>query len=174
MIVIDPAKCSGCRRCEVNCAFFHTGRVGRASARIKVVKLEALGIDYPVVCRHCVERFCNRCPESAIEIGPLGQVLISPTLCTACGTCERLCPIGAIEIYGGIPHVCDLCGGEPRCVAQCTMGAITFAPAASGTVSLKPFREKARGATTEARRVCFALAETQVLRETWIAERGRS
>jgi len=174
MIVIDPAKCSGCRRCEVNCAFFHTGRVGRASARIKVVKMEDIGVDYPVACRHCVERFCNRCPESAIEIGPLGQVLISPTLCNACGICERLCPIGAIEIYGGIPHVCDLCGGDPRCVGQCTMGAITFEPAASGIVSLASFRENARRMTPEAKRVCFAASETEALRNIWIGERGRS
>jgi aldehyde:ferredoxin oxidoreductase len=26
MLILDPLKCSGCRRCEVQCSFHHTGR----------------------------------------------------------------------------------------------------------------------------------------------------
>jgi Fe-S-cluster-containing hydrogenase component 2 len=171
MITLDSGRCSGCSRCEVNCAFFHTGRVGRSSARIKVVKVEEIGIDFPVACRHCQERYCTRCPEAAIDIGPQGQVVVSPTLCNACGICERLCPIGAIEIFNDVPHVCDLCGGTPRCVPQCPMDAIQYTPQASGTVSLKEYRQQGRSLSPEAKRVRFALAETRTLRERWIAER---
>ena len=137
MITINPENCSGCIRCEVNCSFFHTGRVGRSRARVKVVKIEDIGIDYPVICRQCEERYCAKCPESAIEIGPEGQMIVSPTLCTSCGICETLCPIGAIELYDGIPYVCDLCGGKPRCVEQCNMGAINYASEHDQPVSLK-------------------------------------
>lgn len=173
MITLDLAKCSGCRRCEVNCSFFHSGKVGRSGARIKVVKIEGIGIDFPVVCQLCRERYCTRCPGSAIQFGYLGQVVVAPTLCTACGICETLCPIGAIEIFGEIPYVCDLCGGDPRCVKACTMGAISFEPQISKTVSLKEFKKGSRRLTTEEKRVRFALSSAQELRDKWtLAKRG--
>jgi carbon-monoxide dehydrogenase iron sulfur subunit len=172
MITIDPQKCTGCVRCEVNCSFFHTGRVGRGRARMKVVKIEAMGIDYPVVCRHCKERYCTRCPESAVEIGPLGQVIISPTLCSSCGTCQTLCPIGAIELHEDIPYVCDLCGGEPRCVQQCNTGAIEYRPQVRETISLKAFKRGARGLSPEEKRVQYALDRTGELRGRWRVEEG--
>ncbi len=132
MIVIDGSICSGCRRCEVNCSFFRTGRVGRAKSRVKVVKVEEIGLDFPVTCRQCQERYCLNCPESAIEVGTLGQVIVSPTICNACGVCETLCPIGAVELVEEIPYVCDLCGGETRCVKECNLGAIRFEPGLGG------------------------------------------
>ena len=67
MITLDLSKCSGCSRCEVHCSFFHSGKIGRSGARIKVVKIEDIGIDYPVVCQQCRERYCTQCPEKAIE-----------------------------------------------------------------------------------------------------------
>jgi Fe-S-cluster-containing hydrogenase component 2 len=171
MITLDLAKCSGCSRCEVNCSFFHSGKIGRSGARIKVVKIEDIGIDYPVVCQQCRERYCTRCPEKAIEIGPLGQVIVSPTLCTACGTCEILCPIGAIELYEEIPHVCDLCGGDPRCVRACTLDAIRFEKDISETVGLKGFKKGSRGLGPEEKRLRYAMRLSRELREKWAAGR---
>lgn len=171
MITLELAKCSGCSRCEVNCSFFHTGKVGRSGARVIVVKIEEIGIDYPVFCQHCQERYCAKCPEKAIEIGPLGQVIVSPTLCTACGTCEILCPIGAIELHEEIPHVCDLCGGEPRCVAACTLDAIHYDPDISEAVSLKKFKKGTRHLSPEEKRLRYAVESAQELRNQWVAER---
>jgi carbon-monoxide dehydrogenase iron sulfur subunit len=172
MITLALEKCSGCSRCEVHCSFFHSGKIGRSGARIKVVKIEELGLDYPVVCQQCKERYCTKCPEKAIEVGPLGQIIVSPTLCTACGTCETLCPIGAIELYEEIPYVCDLCGGEPRCVKSCTMDAIHFEPALTEAVGLKEFKKSSRGLTTEEKRVRYAMACFQDLRDKWVSERS--
>ncbi len=171
MITLELAKCSGCSRCEVNCSFFHSGRIGRSGARIKVVKIEDIGIDYPLVCQQCRERFCTKCPEKAIEIGEWGQVIVSPTLCTACGTCEVMCSIGAIELYQEIPHVCDLCGGDPRCVMACTLGAIHFEPALTEAVSLKVFKKSSRGLGPEEKRLRYVLSGARQLRQKWIAER---
>ena len=171
MITLELARCSGCSRCEVQCAFFHSGRVGRSGARIKVVKIEDIGIDFPVVCQQCRERYCTRCPENAIELGALGEVIVSPTLCTACGTCEIMCPIGAIELSEDIPHVCDLCGGHPRCVEACTRGAVRFAPEATEKVSLKVFKKGSRNLQPEEKRLRYALASAQDLRNKWVAER---
>ncbi len=171
MITLDLAKCSGCCRCEVNCSFFHSGKIGRSGARIKVVKIEEIGIDYPLVCQQCSERYCTRCPDNAIQIGSLGQVITSPTLCTACGTCENLCPIGAIELQEEIPHVCDLCGGDPRCVKACTLGAICYEPDVPEAVSLKEFKKNSRGLKPEEKRLSYAMTLSRQLRVRWTAER---
>jgi Fe-S-cluster-containing hydrogenase component 2 len=171
MITLELAKCSGCSRCEVNCSFFHSGKIGRSGARIKVVKVEEIGIDFPLVCQQCSERYCIKCPEKAIEVGPLGQVIVSPTLCTACGTCELMCPIGAIELYEEIPLVCDLCGGDPRCVKACTLDAIHYEADVSGAVSLKAFKKSSRRLGPEEKRLRYAMALCQELRENWVAER---
>ena len=171
MITLELARCSGCSRCEVHCSFFHSGKIGRSGARIKVVKIEDIGIDFPVVCQQCRERYCSKCPEKAIEIGSLGQVIVSPTLCTACGTCEIMCPIGAIELYEEIPHVCDLCGGDPRCVKACTPDAIHYEPDVTERVSLKEYKKGSRNLNPEEKRLRYALASAQDLRDHWVAER---
>jgi carbon-monoxide dehydrogenase iron sulfur subunit len=173
MITLDLARCSGCSRCEVHCSFFHSGKIGRSGARIKVVKIEEIGIDYPVVCQQCRQRYCTNCPEKAIEVGSLGQVIVSPTLCTACGTCEIMCPIGAIELYEEIPYVCDLCGGDPRCVKACTLDAVHYEPQVSEAVSLKEFKKGSRGLGPEEKRLRYAMSRAESLRQNWISERRR-
>lgn len=173
MIRLDVSKCSGCRRCEVRCSFDHSGKVGRNGSRIKVVKIEDRGIDVPVVCQQCRERYCTKCPESAITVGSFGEIVVSPTLCTACGVCEVRCPIGAIELFNGIPYACDLCGGDPRCVGACNLGAITWEREAKGVVSLEEFRKKTRGASPEVKRVCFAQAAAEQMRDRWFERRRK-
>jgi carbon-monoxide dehydrogenase iron sulfur subunit len=166
MLILDLSKCSGCRRCEAQCSFHHTGKVGRSLARIKVVKMEESGVDFPVYCRHCEERHCTDCPQSAITIGPLGEIVIDGDLCIGCGTCEELCPIGAIELHEEFPYVCDLCQGDPRCVKACTMGALAFTPDEKETMSLKA---QDGGLTPEEKRVRFALSSSQPMREKWVS-----
>lgn len=128
MIQVDISKCTGCRMCETSCTMYHTGKVNRNMARIKIVNLYQLGIDGPVTCLQCKERYCLDCPSNAIKIGDKGQVVISPSLCTLCGKCEKNCPIGAIEIFNELVYVCDLCGGLPKCVEVCTEEIITYTP----------------------------------------------
>ena len=171
MITLDLARCSGCSRCEVNCSFFHSGKIGRSGARIKVVKIEDIGIDYPVVCQQCRERYCTKCPERAIQVDSIGQIIVSPTLCTACGTCEILCPIGAIELFEEIPLACDLCGGDPRCVQACTLDALHYVPEGTGVTSLKEFKTSSRGLNPEEKRLRYVIALSQELRDRWVAER---
>ncbi len=140
MIHVDISKCTGCRMCETVCSFYHSGAVNRHTARIKVVNLYASGIDGPVVCTQCKERYCMDCPSHAISIGPLGQVIVSPTLCTLCQKCQTNCPIGAIEIFNDIVYVCDLCGGSPKCTEACTEGAITYIPGKKKNISLEKIK----------------------------------
>lgn len=171
MITLELSKCSGCSRCQVNCSFFHTQRICRGEARIKVVKIEDIGIDFPVVCQQCEERYCTKCPEKAITVGKLGQVEIAADLCTACGTCEIMCPIGAIEMFEESPVVCDLCGGTPQCVEACNLDAIHFDPALSEAVSLKTFKKGSRDLSPEQKRLRYAQELSKELRQQWVSER---
>jgi hypothetical protein len=67
--------------------------------------------------------------------------------------------------------VCDLCGGEPKCVTACTEGAIFFDPGAFGEISLREFKKPAKGLSPEEKRVRFALSSSQAMREKWVLAR---
>ena len=171
MIKIDLSKCTGCRSCEVACAFYHSGSVGVDGARIKVTHIYETGIDGPVLCRQCCERYCLDCPQKALKLGSKGQVVASPTLCTLCGKCERRCPIGAIEKAGDLVYVCDLCGGDPRCVRACTLDAIHYEADVTETVSLKEFKKNSRGLDAEQKRLRYVKSGAEQLRQYWLRER---
>lgn len=129
-------------------------------------------MDAPVVCQHCRERYCLACPEGALTLGALGQVVVSPTLCSECGACTRACPIGAIEPVDAVAFVCDLCGGRPRCVEACTQGAIAYGPEASGTVSLAAFKPGSERLAPSRKRAQFVRAHGEAVRSSWGASRG--
>ena len=82
-----------------------------------------------------------------------------------------MCPIGAIELYEEIPLVCDLCGGDPRCVKACTLDAIHDEADVSGAVSLKDFKKSSRGLSPEGKRLSYAMTLSRELRDSWVAER---
>lgn len=148
------------------CAFFHTGKVSNRLARIKVLNLYELGIDGPVVCIQCEEKYCLKCPEEALSLGSLGQIIVSPTVCTLCEVCEKACPIGAMEIYHDIVFVCDLCGGKPKCVEACTEGAITFAQGEHGP-SLNAIKKETSKKSPNQKRLHFLKKLGASLREKW-------
>ena len=165
MIQIDLNRCTGCRRCETACTFFHTGRINPEMSRIRVGHLYELGVDGPVVCQQCSERYCLACPENAMTLGESGQVKCTPTLCTLCGSCEKACPIGAVNQFQDFVYVCDLCGEDPKCVRACTENAIVFKP--SQSPSLKDIHEKTRGLNPEEKRYYYLMQQSSTLRESW-------
>lgn len=166
MIRIDLSKCTGCRRCELACSFFHSGRINRHLSRIKVLNLYEQGIDAPVACVQCQERYCLQCPEKALSLGPQGQIIVAPTVCTLCGVCEKNCPVGAIEIFEGIVYVCDLCGGNPKCVEACTEGALIHDPGKE-LPSLDTYRKKNRHKNPSEKRYAYLKDQTNQVRKQW-------
>lgn len=168
MLKIDLAKCTGCRRCETTCSFVHSGRVSNRLARIKVLNVYEIGVDAPVVCTQCSERYCLKCPEDALSIGADGQVILSPTLCNLCGACEQNCPIGAIEIFDDIVYVCDLCGGEPKCIEACSEDAIAWERDQDETVSLAEAKDVAQKLNPSEKRLAHAMKQSAGLRGEWI------
>jgi Fe-S-cluster-containing hydrogenase component 2 len=123
--------CSGCRACEVACVAHHDGRFGTATARIRVVKIEHLGVDAPHVCRLCGGAPCvAACPSGALyQDETTGAVLLHAGECTGCSACVDACPFEMVTWHPetGLPLICDLCGGDPACVKRCATGAIAYA-----------------------------------------------
>ena len=167
MIKVDIGKCTGCRMCETACSFYHSGAVNRHMSRIKVINLYSSGIDGPVLCRQCKEKYCIDCPNNALSIGSLGQVIASPTLCNLCKKCEKNCPIGAIEIFDDIVYVCDLCGGSPKCAAACTEGALSYIPEDKERISLSVLKNKTKKLNTIERRAFYIDKAGKGVRIKW-------
>jgi carbon-monoxide dehydrogenase iron sulfur subunit len=146
-ILVRREMCSGCRACEVACVAHHEGRFGTAAARIHVVKVEALGIDQPHVCRQCgATQGVARAPcVAACPVGALSkdehtgaiQVNVDPasaSACIGCAACVDACPFGMAILHPetGTAIICDLCGGDPACVKRCATGAIVYAERGAG------------------------------------------
>ncbi|MCK5056413.1 MAG: hypothetical protein KAT34_07155 [Candidatus Aminicenantes bacterium] len=130
MIKVDIGKCTGCRMCETACSFFHTGAINRHMSRIKVIHHYGTGVDGPVLCRQCEERYCMDCPSNALSIGALGQVIASPTLCTLCkGSATPTAKGTASTLTGGHNKKVYFSGKlsqgiSKKCERNCPIGAI--------------------------------------------------
>jgi len=122
-IARDYTKCSGCRMCEIACSLFHEKKIWPEASRIRVFMLVP-GAEIPHFCAQCHDYPCvESCPENALTISKETEaVLVDKEKCTGCGLCIKVCP-------GRIPHlhptenyilICDLCGGDPKCVKVCT------------------------------------------------------
>jgi Fe-S-cluster-containing hydrogenase component 2 len=135
-------------------------------ARMYVVNLYHIGIDGPVVCQQCEERYCMDCPSNAITLGKLGQLVISPALCTLCGKCERNCPIGAIQMFNKFIYVCDLCGGSPKCIEVCTEEAISYIPD-SEKPSFKNIKESVKDMNPSEKQKQYIETLGEIIRSKW-------
>ena len=132
-VILDMDRCVGCRSCSAACYYSHQGMPNVAYG---VIEEGAL----PILCRQCEDPPCvPACPVEALRREPSGVVRRSRMLCIGCGSCVYACPFGVIHPALQQRQVakCDLCedrvvaGGEPRCVAACASGALSFEDADS-------------------------------------------
>jgi len=88
-ILIQEAKCRGCRRCEVACAWQDRPPFNPRRAGVRVIKDEQAGLDQPVLNMECLERFCGKQAPGA------GSPL-EPACVTAClfGALQLVLPEG--------------------------------------------------------------------------------
>ena len=145
MIVVDPELCAGCRVCEISCSAAHYNVFQPSKSRISIVKYEALGIDIPVLCQQCKNAPCMAvCPVDAINPDPAtGAMIVDESRCIGCRACMSACPFGAVnfDVDKGKPIICDLCGGNPKCVEICPSNALEYIEATSA--AFKKRRESA-------------------------------
>jgi Fe-S-cluster-containing hydrogenase component 2 len=143
-ILVQEDVCSGCRACEVACVAWHEGRFGTVTARIRVTKVEPLGVDRPHVCRLCRRAPCvAACPTEALRRDEAtGAILLRSGDCIACAACVEACPFGMATLHPetGLALICDLCGGDPACVKRCATGAILYADAGTSGVASSTVR----------------------------------
>lgn len=163
MIQCNIYRCVGCRTCEVVCSDAHFGAVSPALARIRVAKLEEIGIDMAVSCVSCEQKPCLGCSVEALSVGERGQINLDDELCTGCGECVDECPVGAIGFHDELPLFCDLCGGSPSCVDNCPRGALVYEQDLE--VSLEPFMQFAGNPTQK--RANYVGVAGRPLRESW-------
>lgn len=151
VVVHDPSRCVGCRRCEVACTLSHDGKIQPVISRVKVSRnfnfgpqgprsgfQEAPGLfgnfqtiaDTCLQCPHPVPCLLA-CPNGAIEVvPPVNARVINSDKCTGCQTCLKACPWAMISFDKETKKStkCDLCGGDPQCVKVCPGGALSYVP----------------------------------------------
>ncbi len=161
-ILVREGLCSGCRACEAACVAWHEAGFGTTTARIRVTKLDHLGVDHPHVCRLCRRAPCVlACPTGALYRDgayETGAVLLHADECIGCAACVDACPFGIVTLHPvtGLALICDLCDGDPACVKRCATGAIVYDDAAEGA------RAKREAAAVSAREARFESEEDDV------------
>ncbi|MEM2102781.1 MAG: 4Fe-4S dicluster domain-containing protein [Candidatus Bathyarchaeia archaeon] len=131
VLLYDPQKCTGCRYCEIACAFFHFNQIDFNKAHLHVVFDQNNGALEAIYCQHCDEPVCvASCPKEAIvKDEKTGLVKINQMKCIGCQTCTVSCPLGVPWFNKDyrISMKCDFCNGEPQCAKFCSPQAIRVA-----------------------------------------------
>ncbi len=140
-IMIDTAKCDGCKNCSVACMQAHRETPGTIydldltdihnESRNHIEKMSD-GTYRPIFCRHCDEPECvMSCMSGALKKDPVtGIVTYDENRCGSCFMCVMNCPFGVLKADTATKTKvikCDFCqedGGEPNCVKSCPKKAI--------------------------------------------------
>jgi Fe-S-cluster-containing hydrogenase component 2 len=132
-VVVNTRTCIACRLCELACSSFHEGVYSPHRSRLHI---DMTADGHRLKPRFCLQANCAKCetacPEGAIvrevveivgDAHPFsGHVLrVDEERCTDCGECYAVCPTGVIRRHPdrAVAFKCDLCGGQPQCVAFC-------------------------------------------------------
>jgi Fe-S-cluster-containing dehydrogenase component len=149
IVIADPTRCVGCRRCELACTEFNDGKAQPAISRIKVGRNLNFGpksvydgqsaqgnwgsgLVVQDLCKQCPHPVpcANACPNDAIVVRPpLNARVVDLDKCIGCKMCQRACPW---EMMSFDPETnkatkCFLCNGKPKCVEACPASALRYA-----------------------------------------------
>ena len=107
VMVIDLAKCDGCKKCTEACSAMHGVPADREW--IKVFKMQdshnTTPYWFPKPCFHCDNPPCTRvCPVDATFKRQDGIVLIDNTRCIGCRFCMAACPYSTRFFNWGRPE----------------------------------------------------------------------
>jgi len=131
-VFADPTKCTGCGTCELVCALEKEKKFKPSLSRIKVNRLFGI-LNFVSACRFCENAPCvAACPTNALtQSEDTGVILVESEKCNGCGWCIQACSYGAVTLHPEATSVliCDLCGGEPKCVEWCPEEALELVSA---------------------------------------------
>ena len=124
--------CTGCSLCQLACSARLFGGYNPHRAVLKIKHVTENLYHFPVVCNQCANPYCaNVCPVKAIERNETtGAMVVDQDKCIGCNLCSRYCPIHVVGVDPDLEKSvkCDLCNGDPRCVAACPTGALEKVP----------------------------------------------
>ncbi|MDR7544411.1 MAG: 4Fe-4S dicluster domain-containing protein [Armatimonadota bacterium] len=159
-ILVDIARCIGCRSCEAACQTYHGFPPGPAAdlgpqawtyvalRRLRTARPHmSLGDGgkhqrtFKVQCMHCLDPACaSACPVGALRKSARGPVIYDAGRCIGCRYCMVACPfqVPRFEWHRPLPVItkCNMCaerqarGAQPVCVEACPAGALQFGPRA--------------------------------------------
>lgn len=129
-LFIDSERCQGCGICQLVCAAIKRRQWNPALGLIRAINDQELMRHQGICCMHCADPACVlACLMNVIyRDEEQGLVLRRLEGCIGCRACEAACPFGA-AVYDFINEketACDLCQGEPHCVAYCPHQALSF------------------------------------------------
>ena len=146
-ILVDDAKCLGCKTCELACCIAHSesktlfGALSQTVLPQTRIYVEPVGKgSFPIQCRHCADPGCVKaCVTGAMSSDPVtGAVVYDAEKCLGCLMCVLACPFGVCEALKAqtkssdlvnAVSKCDLCAlsaDGPACVNSCPTGALSF------------------------------------------------
>lgn len=151
MVLVDYAKCTGCRTCEAACSSRNrpvsiAGRElpGLGNPRYANIRVNSFNpdVDVPTVCAMCSDTPCVKaCPvELDAKTGRRAlyrdqatrTIHNDPARCIGCRSCAKTCATQRTGVIipnpasGKPERMCTLCGGDPQCVKLCPFGAISY------------------------------------------------
>lgn len=148
LVISDPTKCVGCRRCELACTEFNDGKASPTISRIKISRnlnfgpkglyagqrgqgTWGNGLVIQDLCKQCPHPVpcANACPNDAIVVKPPTNArVVDPNKCTGCKMCLRACPWEMISFDSDTNKAtkCFLCDGKPKCVEACPAAALSY------------------------------------------------
>jgi Fe-S-cluster-containing dehydrogenase component len=149
LVIADPTRCTGCKRCEYACSEFNDGKSSHSLSRIKVSRNYNFGPrgqqagtgrsmgeygNLRIVqdtCKQCPHPVpcATACPNDAIVVDEKTKArVVDPAKCKGCKICQRACPweMMVFDEEAGKASKCFLCNGKPQCVEMCPTAALQY------------------------------------------------
>ena len=137
ILVSDPTRCVGCKRCELACTEYNDGNSHPSAARIRISRNYNFGARgqqagfrrgmgefgnfrlIPDTCLQCPHPVpCSTaCPNDAIVLDKATKArVVDAKRCNGCRMCDHACPWEMITFDAGAGKArkCFLCAGKPE------------------------------------------------------------